>query len=130
MSVPGPRDELSEADRDRVIELLREHFAAGRFEVAEFSRRVEVLLGATTADEATAAVGDLSPLNGPVSGAAELRRPWWRRLVGGRHAQTDAARAGWLPTSERFRDPSSGALMRVWVDPADMSRHYVSEGSG
>jgi hypothetical protein len=32
-----------------------------------------------------------------------------------------------LPTSERFRDPPSGALMRVWFDPTDHSRHYVAE---
>jgi hypothetical protein len=32
-----------------------------------------------------------------------------------------------VPTSERFRDPSSGTIMRVWVDPADDSRHYVPD---
>jgi hypothetical protein len=29
-------------------------------------------------------------------------------------------------TDERFRDQSSG-MMRVWVDPADASRHYVPD---
>lgn len=32
-----------------------------------------------------------------------------------------------MPTGERFRDPSSGKITRVWVDPADGSRHYVPE---
>jgi len=32
-----------------------------------------------------------------------------------------------VPTSERFRDPTSKAIIRVWVDPADGSRHYVPE---
>lgn len=123
MSAPESGGGLSEADRDHIVELLREHFAAGQFEVPEFSRRIEALLGATTADHAAAVVADLPPLGH----RPEPRRPWWRRLAGGRHAQTDAAHAGWLPTSERFRDPSSGALMRVWVDPADTSRHYVPE---
>lgn len=127
MNVTGPGGGLSGADRDRILELLREHFVAGQFEIAEFSRRVEVLLGATTTDQAAAVVEDLPPSTEP---RPEPRRPWWRRLVGGRHAQTDAARAGWLPTDERFRDPSSGALIRVWVDPADTSRHYVPERPG
>jgi hypothetical protein len=35
--------------------------------------------------------------------------------------------AGWVPTSERFRDPSTSTVMRVWIDPADQSRHYVPE---
>ncbi len=37
---------------------------------------------------------------------------------------------GWLPTQERFRDPTTGKIMRVWVDPADQSRHYVPEDTG
>ena len=27
------------------------------------------------------------------------------------------------------RDPSTRAIMRVWIDPADLSRHYVPEPS-
>jgi hypothetical protein len=34
---------------------------------------------------------------------------------------------GWIPTNERFRDPSTSTVLRVWVDPADQSRHYVPE---
>jgi DNA-binding SARP family transcriptional activator len=45
----------------------------------------------------------------------------------GRHAQTRKPRAGWVPTAERFRDPSSGVIMRVWLDPSDESRHYVPD---
>ncbi|HTZ26428.1 MAG TPA: hypothetical protein VMC83_20715 [Streptosporangiaceae bacterium] len=30
-------------------------------------------------------------------------------------------------TGERVRDPSSGMIMRVWVGPADGSRHYVPD---
>jgi DNA-binding SARP family transcriptional activator len=45
----------------------------------------------------------------------------------GRHAQTRKPGAGWVPTAERFRDPSSGVIMRVWIDPSDESRHYVPD---
>jgi hypothetical protein len=47
-----------------------------------------------------------------------------------RHAQQAAPAAGWVPTPERFRDPSTRAIMRVWIDPADLSRHYVPEPGG
>lgn len=49
----------------------------------------------------------------------------WLRL--GRHGQSDHPAAAWQPTEESFRDPSSGALMRVWIDPGDGSRHYVPD---
>jgi hypothetical protein len=44
-----------------------------------------------------------------------------------RHGESPVAAPRWQPTSESFRDPSSGRLMRVWIDPADGSRHYVPE---
>ena len=124
MSGDEPDGGLSDAHREHIVALLREHFAAGRFDIDEFGRRVEALLGAATVDQATAALEDLPPLT---ESAPEQRRRWWRRLTGGRHAQSDAAQAGWLPTGERFRDPSSGRLMRVWVDPAAARRHYVPD---
>jgi hypothetical protein len=57
---------------------------------------------------------------GPGSGSGKKAR---RR----RHAESVALGAGWVPTSERFRDPTSGTIMRVWLDPADQSRHYVPD---
>ena len=33
----------------------------------------------------------------------------------------------WVPTKERFIDPSTQRVMRVWVDPADHQRHYVAD---
>ena len=35
--------------------------------------------------------------------------------------------AGWLATRERFRDPGTQRIMRVWVDPASGERHYVPD---
>lgn len=49
----------------------------------------------------------------------------WIRLR--RHGESDVPEAHWRRTEESFRDPSSGRLMRVWLDPADDSRHYVPE---
>jgi hypothetical protein len=127
----GPASRFGDADRDRLVAVLREHYAQGRFDLDEFSRRAEIVLSARYADEAAAALHDLPPLGpsgsgqgtaGPGSGAGT-----GRKARGRRHAQSAAPGPGWVPTSERFRDPTSGTVMRVWLDPADQSRHYVPD---
>jgi DNA-binding SARP family transcriptional activator len=52
---------------------------------------------------------------------------WHRVRRRGRHGQTRKPEAGWVPTAERFRDPPTGVIMRVWVDPSDESRHYIPD---
>ena len=122
MSGPGaPRPLASDADRERLVALLREHYAVGLFGLDELDRRVGVVLSAQYLDEAAAAVADLPATAG--TGTATPRRA--RRRRG--HAHADQPAAGWIPTNERFRDPSTRTIMRVWVDPTDHSRHYVPE---
>jgi hypothetical protein len=110
---------LSDADRDRLAEILREHYALGRLTMEELERRLGLVLAAQYSDEAADALSGLAALPGPTPA---------RRGRGGRHAERAEAEAGWLPTGERFRDPSSGQIMRVWIDPADQSRHYIPDG--
>ena len=43
-----------------------------------------------------------------------------------RHGESTTARPEWTPTEERFRDPSTGRLMRVWLDHTG-ARHYVPD---
>jgi Domain of unknown function (DUF1707) len=128
---PGPRSLVSDTDREHLLRLLREHYARGQLDLGEMSRRVGVVLAATYSDEAAAAVTDLPLLGGtasaePSPGRASRGRLGQRR----RHAQQAQPGAGWVPTPERFRDPSTRAIMRVWIDPADLSRHYVPEAGG
>jgi hypothetical protein len=137
VSGPGaPRPLASDADRDRLVALLREHYAVGLFGLDELDRRVGVVLTARYLDEMAAAVADLPGTAGSgiagsgtagsgiaTPGAGPPRRA--RRRRG--HAHADQPAAGWVPTNERFRDPSTSTIMRVWVDPADQSRHYVPE---
>lgn len=131
--VPGqeparPRALLSDADRDRLAGLLREHYALGRFDLDELRRRVGIVLAAEYADEAAAAVADLPPLAGSAAGGAGAQGgPGMRVGQRRRHAQAAAPGPGWVPTPERFRDPSTRKIMRVWIDPADSSRHYVPD---
>ena len=117
----------AEADRERLVALLGEHYAVGLFGLDELDRRVGMVLSAQYLDEAAAAVADLpqvtalgnvAPPGSPVPRPARKRRG---------HAHADRPAAGWIPTDERFRDPTTRTVMRVWVDPADQSRHYVPE---
>ena len=43
-----------------------------------------------------------------------------------RHGESPTAHPSWSPTEERFRDPSTGRLMRVWLD-GEGARHYVPD---
>ncbi len=127
----GPRPLAAEADRERLVALLREHYAVGLFGLDELDRRVGVVLSARYLDEAAAAVADLpgAPVSGTTAlGTAAAGAPAPGRVKRRRgHAQADQPAAGWIPTDERFRDPTTRAVMRVWIDPADQSRHYVPE---
>jgi len=118
-----PRSLAREADRERLVARLREHYARGELELDELERRVGVVLGATYVDEAAAMVADLPQLAGPAAAGPGSAKP--RRRRG--HAQAATPGPGWVPTDERFRDPTTRAIMRVWVDPADLSRHYIPE---
>jgi hypothetical protein len=125
-----PRSFASDTDRERLLLLLREHFALGQLDLDDMSRRVGIVLASTYTDEAAAVVSDLPLLAGLA--AKESSGPLKRARIGQRrrHAQRMAPGAGWVPTPERFRDPSTHAITRVWIDPADLSRHYVPEADG
>ena len=111
-----PPVRLSDPERDRLIEALRQHFVDGRLELEEYEHRVGVILVATTRDEADAALADLPALP-PAPPARRSRR----------HGEATAPQAHWRATNEVFRDPTSGRVTRVWVDPVDGVRHYVVE---
>jgi hypothetical protein len=108
---------LSDADRDRIAEVLARHVAAGRLTVAELEDRVAALYRAQMTGEAQALIADLPPL--PVDGGRS------RRDRG--HAAASSPEPGWLATNERFRDPGTKRITRVWVDSATGERHYVPE---
>jgi hypothetical protein len=44
-----------------------------------------------------------------------------------RHGENDKPQADWRRTDEVFNDPSTGRVMRVWLD-GQGERHYVAEG--
>lgn len=78
-SLPEDRGRLraSDADRERVLEELREHAAQGRLELGELSERIEVALRAKTLGDLEALVADL-----PEPPAAPLPPPpLWVRIA-------------------------------------------------
>jgi hypothetical protein len=126
-----PRSLLGDADRERLASALREHYAQGRIDLDELRRRVGIVLAAQYADEAAAALDDLPPVAGGQGAAAgETSRSGTRIGQRRRHAQAVTPGPGWMPTAERFRDPSTKRVMRVWIDPADQSRHYIPDENG
>ncbi len=120
-----PRSLIDEAGRERLVSLLREHYAQGRLDEDELSRRVGIALSAEFTDQAAAAVAGLPPLIAPGPGPAGARQARRRG-----YAQAARPGPGWVASRERFRDPASGVVMRVWLDPADQSRHYIPDNDG
>jgi Domain of unknown function (DUF1707) len=79
--------------------VLREHFALGGIDAGELDRRVGIVLVAQYTDEIAAALAGLPQLASPGPGDRKVLR---RRG----HAQAAEPQPGWLPTGERFRDPT------------------------
>ena len=109
---------LDDAEREPYYEALKRHHAEGRVDLAELERRVAIVAAAETREAAAEAMAGLPPL---VSTPPE-RRPRWGRG----HGEAEKPMPDWQPTSERFRDPRTRAVLRVWVD-AGGARPYVAE---
>jgi hypothetical protein len=113
---------LSDADRELLYEKLKRHAAEGRLSVEELERRVAVVAMAEDQETAAVAMADLPPLPGASPEGRPTGRPRWGRG----HGDADAPAPDWQPTGERFRDPKSNRVMRVWLDPGG-GRHYVPD---
>jgi hypothetical protein len=117
---PGRRGiPITDADRQHYADVLARHHAADTLTIDELEQRLEQLYAATTREQAAEVIADLPPL----PSNAPKRHSWQRG-----HGEPVTAGPGWLATNERFRDPTTNRIMRVWVDPADGSRHYLPEG--
>ncbi len=111
---------LSDADRELLFEKLARHAAAGRIGVEELERRVVAISDCETREQAATVMGDLPPLD---DATAKPRGLWsWGRG----HGEAPTAAPDWRPTAERFRDPGTNRVMRVWLDGGG-GRHYVAD---
>src|ERR1700716_1671413 len=100
---------LSEADRERMFEALKRHAAEGRLGIEELERRVEAIARADSREQAAAVMADLPALDLSTPRRPE-RRPQWGRG----HGEAAGTDPSWQPTKERFRDPKTRKIMRVW----------------
>ncbi len=78
---PSPTERVSDADRDRIVTLLREHMAEGRLTLDEFSDRVAGAIEAVTRADLAACLTDLPgtaplPVARPQAAAAPQKRRW------------------------------------------------------
>ena len=71
----APALKASDADRDRVAALLREHLVAGRLTLDEFSERVDAAHAARTVAELEQLTRDLPTARAPGEAQAPRRRP-------------------------------------------------------
>jgi hypothetical protein len=138
VSDPTARGPLSDGERERLFAQLSAHAAADHIDLEELERRVVAVSEANGRDQAEAVLADLPPLPEHAFGSvpssalgfgaesprpgAEPGRPRW----GKGHGDADRVADGWRPTDERFRDPRTRRVMRVWEDAAG-GRHYVAD---
>ena len=74
----GERSLFGDADRERLVALLREHYAAGRLDLDGLRHRVGIVLAAANGEQAAVALADLPPV-----GVPEQRAPSGRRTAPG-----------------------------------------------
>lgn len=114
----GDDGPVADREREELAAALRRHVAEGRLDLEQFDARIRTLYAADSRAQARSALADLPLLDAPA------RRRRGRR----RHGEGGAVQPHWVATDEVFRDPTSGVVMRVWVDPTDGRRHYAEAG--
>jgi hypothetical protein len=128
--------QFGDRDREQLFALLSAHAAADHIDLEELERRVVAVSEADGRVQAEAVLADLPALpesalrlqsapgfgERPAQPGAEAGRPRWGRG----HADSERPGDGWRATDERFRDPRTRKVMRVWEDAAG-GRHYVPE---
>ncbi|MFJ1974678.1 DUF1707 domain-containing protein [Streptomyces sp. NPDC087903] len=86
-----PELRASDADRERVAEVLRDALAEGRLDMAEFEERLDATYKARTYGELTPITRDLpAALSSPVSMTKDVagHGSWAQRIVGGEGSST------------------------------------------
>jgi len=134
----APEPPFGDRERERLFALLSAHAAADHIDLEELERRVVAVSQAEDRAQAERVLADLPALperaldaasagspgfdDRPAQAGAEPGRPRWGRGHGDAERPADA----WRPTDERFRDPRTRRVMRVWEDAAG-GRHYVPD---
>jgi hypothetical protein len=96
--MPGdPKLRVSDAERDRTVELLREHHAVGRITAEEYEERMNKVFAAKTRGELDELLADLPAIDLyqlPSQGIRPARRARGDRHSGDRHGRGGDLRGG------------------------------------
>ncbi|GCB48976.1 DUF1707 domain-containing protein [Streptomyces sp. NL15-2K] len=93
MTEDAPELRASDADRERVAEVLRDALAEGRLDMEEFEERLDATYKARTYGELTPITRDLPAAGAPVPTVSTTKQPaqsgsWAGRIVGGEGSST------------------------------------------
>ena len=114
--MPDDDGPVTEQEQEQILQALLRHLAEGRIDLEQFDARAARLYAADTRAAARAALDGLPLLEAAPSAQRRPRR---------RHGEGHQVQPHWVATEEVLRDPTTGRVMRVWVDPTDGSRHYA-----
>jgi hypothetical protein len=114
------KQRASDAEREHALTSLQQAFADGRLNEDELRARIERVLHAQTSDDLVAVTRDVPGAPRPVLS------PSRKDLHRGRHGEHAGETEGLRPTDERFRDPSTHRVMRVWLN-AQGERRYLPD---
>ncbi|MGW6576721.1 DUF1707 SHOCT-like domain-containing protein [Streptomyces sp. NPDC054945] len=113
---PLPELRASDADRDRVVERLRDAVAEGRLDMEEFEERLEAAYKSRTYAELEPLTRDLpAPAGGPVAGPTAAVEPWAGRIgaAGGGSATAVAVMSG-FQRKGRWTVPARFDAVAFW----------------
>ncbi|MER7828364.1 DUF1707 domain-containing protein [Streptomyces sp. NPDC096097] len=113
---PLPELRASDADRDRVVERLRDAVAEGRLDMEEFEERLEAAYTSRTYAELEPLTRDLPvPEGGPVAGPTAAVEPWAGRIggAGGGSATAVAVMSG-FQRKGRWTVPARFDAVAFW----------------
>ncbi|WP_327735636.1 DUF1707 domain-containing protein [Streptomyces nojiriensis] len=116
---PLPDLRASDADRDRVVERLRDAVAEGRLDMEEFEERLDAAYKSRTYAELEPLTRDLpapagGPENGPVARPTTAAEPWTGRIGGGGSSATAVAVMSGFQRKGRWTVPARFDAVAFW----------------
>ncbi|MFB7259609.1 DUF1707 SHOCT-like domain-containing protein [Streptomyces nojiriensis] len=116
---PLPELRASDADRDRVVERLRDAVAEGRLDMEEFEERLDAVYKSRTYAELEPLTRDLpapagGPGGGPVARPATAAEPWTGRIGGGGSSATAVAVMSGFQRKGRWTVPARFDAVAFW----------------
>ncbi|MGW3327982.1 DUF1707 SHOCT-like domain-containing protein [Streptomyces virginiae] len=112
---PLPELRASDADRDRVVERLRDAVAEGRLDMEEFEERLEAAYTSRTYAELEPLTRDLpAPAGGPVARSGAAAEPWTGRIGGAGSSATAVAVMSGFQRKGRWTVPARFDAVAFW----------------